>query len=576
MVASVLLVAIVTTPIVAQTTEASSESITGRVVDENARPVADAEVLLYRVSASGERNTPKTAETATREDGTFAFEALSKGLYSLVVKAPGFVFHDDNPSYGRGANVTLRVAKGGVITGTVTGPDGGPLVGLEVRAKDVPDENDRKANDDGYEQYKYGSALTDDRGVYRIYGLDVGSYLVVAGGASSRASTNAMPSVYYRDALTYYPSATRSDSPKVAVRLGDEVGGIDIRYKAERGYDVSGNVRAIGGFHSTWVRVTLKRSLGEAIEDESTVSAYGDASFEFRGVPSGDYLLVARQFVDGSMDEVAVSSPRRVEVRDANVRLLELVLPAFRPLASIAGRVVVEPVAPNEVPKSCPVPVASVANTLRISLWPDSQTAAGVSRPSRETRSKESGEFGFPFLKSGRYRPIVDHLSSGTYTVAVELAPVRSNHAVDVARAGLDLAPGSKVEGLIVRIASGAASVSGRVAHASDGSALPVDVHVVLVPDDVGDVVRYVEAPVEDGRFALTNLAPGIYRIAIFETASDDRLRIHWDEAKRKALAIEVRGRGTKLELGACQSVSDLVLVFDPSDMKAEPRENKP
>ena len=55
---------------------------------------------------------------------------------------------------------------------------------------------------------------TDDRGVYRIYGLAPGTYLVAAGGGRSSAYS---VSAYATDAPTYAPSSTRDTAAEVVV-----------------------------------------------------------------------------------------------------------------------------------------------------------------------------------------------------------------------------------------------------------------------------------------------------------------------------------------------------------------------
>src|SRR5207249_5960500 len=78
---------------------------------------------------------------------------------------------------------------------------------------------------------------TDDRGVYRIYGLAMGTYVVAAGGGyNSPYNVNA----YGTDAPTYAPSSTRDTATEISVRHGEETANVDIRYRDETGHAVSG------------------------------------------------------------------------------------------------------------------------------------------------------------------------------------------------------------------------------------------------------------------------------------------------------------------------------------------------
>ena len=83
-------------------------------------------------------------------------------------------------------NVDFALLRGGVITGRVTDADGRPAIartitlqvvagqGRKVEARDLPRSISMVMN-----SYMF---QTDDRGVYRIFGLRAGRYLVSAGG----------------------------------------------------------------------------------------------------------------------------------------------------------------------------------------------------------------------------------------------------------------------------------------------------------------------------------------------------------------------------------------------------------
>src|SRR5262249_60112122 len=90
---------------------------------------------------------------------------------------------------------------------------------------------------------------------------------------------------------------------------------------------------------------------------------------------------------------------------------------------------------------------------------------------------------------------------------------------------GVALRAGEKLGGLTVTVASGAASLSGKVVAGAEGTRLPSRVRVHLPPADAadaGDPLRYAEAIVRpNGVFALNNIAPGKYWL-IARAAPDD------------------------------------------------------
>src|SRR5205085_157909 len=106
-------------------------------------------LFLCALQCRAQSGTPKTSETTT----------------------------GDSPNYYRvGDSVTFTLTKGGVITGTVTGANG-PLVGVSVFATRVRDATGKKiftAIPSGFER------RTDDRGVFRLYALPPGAYVLTA------------------------------------------------------------------------------------------------------------------------------------------------------------------------------------------------------------------------------------------------------------------------------------------------------------------------------------------------------------------------------------------------------------
>ena len=126
----------------------------------------------------------------TDENGRFRFANLKAGRYTLAAIAPGFITPVENTFGSRsraidlsdGENVEnqeIALKRGGVITGRVTGANGKPLVEQLVNLTRF-DERGQPIRTRDFSQY---SGLTDDRGLYRIYGLPAGRYLVSAGFA---------------------------------------------------------------------------------------------------------------------------------------------------------------------------------------------------------------------------------------------------------------------------------------------------------------------------------------------------------------------------------------------------------
>src|SRR4029078_3768929 len=94
----------------------------GRVVNSAGEPLSGAVVYASSLGATtrGQRGTVDIS-------GEFKIEGLEAGLYRVAASAPGYVPEsqpssvDSQSYYHIGDSVTIRLVKGGVITGTVTG-----------------------------------------------------------------------------------------------------------------------------------------------------------------------------------------------------------------------------------------------------------------------------------------------------------------------------------------------------------------------------------------------------------------------------------------------------------------------
>src|SRR5689334_1340950 len=158
--------------------------ISGRVVNESGQPLAGASLFIRPANSPG---NPRT--TISDVDGSFRVSGLEPALYLVTGNAPAYTTLPSEtgvPTYYRiGDTVNLELIRGGAITGTVTNSLGEPVVAVRVRAtlvRDMRGEISRPSI--GNEQ------STDDRGVYRIYGLRPGTYVVSAGGPGFSPSFN--------------------------------------------------------------------------------------------------------------------------------------------------------------------------------------------------------------------------------------------------------------------------------------------------------------------------------------------------------------------------------------------------
>jgi hypothetical protein len=319
-------------------------SISGIVVtdDANPRPLRRATVIIN----TGDIRLPDTA--MTDDNGAFAFAGLAAGNYSLVVTRGAYVqsfYGAKKPGKGPGVpiavlegqqvtNIVLKALHGSVIAGTVRDQNGQPLVGLQVQLTEVQMVNgQRRAT-----LAATGSATTDDRGVYRAFGLPPGAYLVAAapagfGLSSSEARQVTPDDVRWAQQATgsslatpgmaappipplpepgptltytsvYYPgTADPAGATPVTVGPNEEREGVDFTAVLVPTAKVSGTIVDPNGQIPQSAQVSLvpvlsdsSDMLGLIVRQISGLSARSvqDGKFSVTGVTPGRYKLTAR------------------------------------------------------------------------------------------------------------------------------------------------------------------------------------------------------------------------------------------------------------------------------------------
>ena len=553
--------------------EKPNGTITGRVVNSAGEPLPGAVVYASLLGA-----TTRAQRGTVDSGGEFKIEDLEAGLYRVSANAPGYVpesrpdYTDSQSYYHIGDSVTIRLIKGSVITGTVTGPKG-PLVAVGVYATRVRDETNKPLTP----SIVLRERATDDRGVYRFYGLLPGSYLISA--AKPRIGLVA-PTAYDNDIPTYFPSSTRDTASEVVVREGEEMTA-DIQYRAEPGHAISGKV--VGIVESQTEMLSSASINLTSVRDGSShvgTSANSNDNFSFAiyGVADGEYELSALQFLQ-SRDEFR-SPPQRVTVRGADVTGIILTL---APLASIEGRLVFESdpkagcgkrreTAAQETivfgrryePEKKANVAAKTAPLADVSLLAINHVSTGI--------ADAKGSFTLRNLPPGSYRIDPRAPASGWYIRSIAIGatqPVAARAARDVvARDGVILKSGERLSGLTVTFTEGAASIRGRISVAGDQS-LPPRMRLYLVPaepDSRENLLRFFEGTVaNDGTFAMGNLAPGRYWIMAQPAVESDLnsvKSIKNDSAFRSKVLRDSEALKKEIVFKSCDRTTDYDLPY--------------
>ncbi|HEY6357092.1 MAG TPA: carboxypeptidase-like regulatory domain-containing protein, partial [Vicinamibacterales bacterium] len=272
-------------------------SIAGTVVSDQASAIPH--VVVSVATGDGQ---PVTV-VYTDAQGRFLAPGLAAGRYVVVATKPAFVRAPYGARrYDRPAtpitladgqqisDLTIVMARGGVITGTVT-DDGQPIPGVLVRVSQFRLLGGERTLAPVSPTGGPTTAQTDDRGTYRIFGLPAGEYVVsasprpLAGGdirqmtpadiqsvrqaiqTVSAAATN--PATRAPDPVTvaytnvYYPGTTiPTNATPLAVTAGEERGGVDLAMQLVRTAHIDGVVVAPAGVPPPSVQLLLVSSGG--------------------------------------------------------------------------------------------------------------------------------------------------------------------------------------------------------------------------------------------------------------------------------------------------------------------------
>ena len=554
-----LLVSLLALASLAGAAQRAGGRITGRIVSDDGQPLRGAMVHAIGLGVTGREGQAARQSVAADEDGNFAIENLDAVTYLVSASMPGYVdsqwIDAGEPRYARvGESLTLTLRRGGVITGRVTNAAGEPVVRINVRAIPVRDESGKPYNAPPAVQPMISS--TDDRGIYRIYGVPAGSYLVGTDGGRD-FSVRATP--FAGRASTFHPSATRDTAVEVKVARGAEAAGIDIRYRGEAGVSISGKVAGLppqpkSGIQMAGALVTLRDpATGVSLDTTYLAPFSGETDgYAFHGVLNGEYELRASWGGPGS-ENVLVSPARRVTVKGQGLTGVDL---ALAPLASIAGAIAVEPL-PEGLKCEGPRSFALEEIVLLARRDEPAEKAEPLSVIFDGVRPvgvpDEKGAFRIRNLMPGRHRIEASLPDERWYLKAMTIAPPAPDP-----RAGIVVKAGERVAGLRLTIGSGAASLQGRVV-AAPGARLPNALRVHLLPAEPvakDDPLRFFETQTGgDGVFSLAHLAPGRY-LLLARPAAEPAPR---DAGERARLRNAAEAAGISLDLKPCQRVQSQI-----------------
>ena len=515
-----------------------------------------------RVSLSGaELRGGRTA--ITDDQGQFSFTALPAGRYNLSANKPGHVsvsYGQRQPGRpgtpiqlgdGQKFRADLQIPKGSVITGTVLDEHGEPAPQTSVRVMRIVNQNGRRTTQGS------NSSSTDDRGIYRAFGLLPGEYIVCATPRNVNVGTFDRMQVELRalessmqqmqevnaervQALAQRISTLRSTLPEdpeevapgyapvcypgtvaataatpITLGIAEERPGIDFQLQVAPLARVEGTVVNSTGADLRQINITLADAQQSGFTlGNMTARADAEGRFQLLNVPPGQYRLTARATIPPPRPAQAAGrgrgrgaspgeTPRPEPVvvwgaADISVdgRNLTNVMLSLQLGVAVSGHVTFEGATP---------PPADLTR-LRVTMSPVGPSPFGGSS---SARVDANGRFTIPSVPPGLYR--LNAGGSGTWRVLSSV--VSGQDALDFP---FEVKGNQPVGGAVITYTDRATELSGLVTD--DKNQPAPEFTLVIFPADSrywNGASRRIQStrPATDGRYTFRNLPPGDYRL---------------------------------------------------------------
>lgn len=435
--------------------------------------------------------------STTDELGNYRIAGISPGQCLVIPMAPAFVVTDYSVGstgkivmIGSGENVEgidFVLTRGGVVTGKVTDADGRPII--EERLSLIQADQNKPAILASPNWPK--ATQTDDRGIYRLFGIPAGHYRVAVGLLESRGVVPVGRRQYQQ---TFFPGTTNFlKAGIVEVSEGGETANVDIVIGGTvQSFSANGQILDETERPLSGLRCGLARLTGDRVANFVSVTCFsnGRGQFEIAGLLPGRYAV----FVEPHQIEKSYSEPVRFEIQDKDVDGL---LVKTTSGASLAGRVVID---------GADKAMMAKLTQMRLNLYVDSPAnafpnwhAATINPDgSFYMEGIQPGTASFNVVTSTDVRLTKNLLILYTERYGIEQSQ------------GIRLTAGDRIDGLTVRVANGTGVVRGEMKY--ENGSLPAGLRVAIRVTRTDKTSPLTGTEVDArGRFLIPRLPAGSY-----------------------------------------------------------------
>ncbi|HET6977433.1 MAG TPA: carboxypeptidase regulatory-like domain-containing protein [Pyrinomonadaceae bacterium] len=454
-------------------------------------------------------------KATTDPDGFYRITNVPPGNYDVVTAAPAYVAADKKDPRGRQIlvgddenveGVNFALVRGGVITGRVTDADGRPVIQQQVN---IYQENTSTPTPQQPQRplFPVNTAQTDDRGIYRVYGLQAGRYKVAAGRGEDTFTGNSTGRFSYRQ--VFHPDVNEQEKAKaIEVSEGSEATDVDIVLgRALQTFAAAGKVVDEKGLPVPTIRFTLQRTAGQRVEFVNTLAVSNtQGDFVVEGLIPGKYGIYF--FPNDNTNNLRAESSN-FEIIDQDISGVVVKLTKG---ATVTGVVVVE---------SEDKAVLAQLSELQIRGYIVAPGGGMVSSSSSSPIGPD-GSFRLAGLGAG-------NLNLNIATVNRPFPPkgfsmVRIERDGAVVNRGIEIKDGEQVTGVRVVMSYGSATIRGIVTV--DDGPLPPGARAAVRLSKPGETMPSVNlrSPVVDerGRFLLEGIPAGTYELITMVSIGND------------------------------------------------------